>query len=158
MINQRGATLIMTVILLLLLSLFGLMIFHVSESELQMAAAQKDELQALYLAEAGLQLVNYWFHHPSKFQDEGNFFQEYPPGEADKFFLKRSSGAHGAWAFGDASGKSQFVGSRERPDLDYDATRNDDDRFLNHPDQGLLRQFNRLGKLVRLKLYRPTLP
>ena len=37
MSNQQGATLIMTVILLLLLSLFGLMIFHVSESEVRMA-------------------------------------------------------------------------------------------------------------------------
>jgi hypothetical protein len=158
MINQRGTTLVMTVILLLLLSLFGLMIFQVSESEVQMAAAQKDELQALYLTEAGIQLVNYWFHHPNKFQDEGNFFQDYPSGDAGKFFLKRLTGANGARDFLDGSGKSQFSGTQERPDLVYDATEAEDDRFLNGPDHGLLQQFHGRGRLARLKLYRPNLP
>jgi hypothetical protein len=158
MIDQRGTTLIMTVILLLLLSLFGLMIFHVSESEVQMAAAQKEELQAFYLAEAGIQLVNYWFHHPNNFQDEGNFFQDYPAGEPRKFFLKRLTGANGAWNFLDGSGRSQFSGTQERPDLAYDATQAEDDRFLNGPDHGLLQQFHERGRLARLKLYQPTLP
>jgi hypothetical protein len=158
MIDQRGATLVMTIILLLLLSLFSLMIFHVSESDVQMAAAQKDELQAFYFAEAGLQLVNYWFHHPNSFQDEGNFIKDYPDGEADKFFLKRLVNANGARAFLDASGKSQFSGTRELPDLAYNAAQSDDDRFLNHPDHGLLRQLNGRGRLVLLKLYRPTMP
>lgn len=158
MFNQQGATLMMTVILLLLLSLFSLMIFHVSENEVQMAGAQKDELQALYLAEAGLELVDYWFHHPSNFKDEGNFFQGYPIGEASKFFAKRLIAANGIPAFLGTSGKSQFSGTQDRPDLAYDASRPEDDHFLNDPEAGLLRQFYGQGRLIRLKVYGPTLP
>ncbi len=158
MINQRGATLMMTVMLLFLLSLFGLMIFHVSESEVRMAGAQKDELQALYLAEAGLELVNYWFHHPSNFQDEGNFFHGYLAGEASKFFSKRLADANASPAFLNAYGKSQFSGTRDQPDLAYDASQPEDELFLNSPENGLLRQFYGRGRLIRLKVYRSTLP
>jgi hypothetical protein len=158
MINQRGTTLIMTVILLLLLSLFSLMIFHDSESEVRMAGAQKDELQALYFAEAGIQLVNYWFHHPDNFRDEGNFFQDYPAGAPGQFFLKRSTDINGAPAFLDASGRSQFHGTQDRPDLAYDSARPNDDYFLNDPDRGVLRRLHKGGGLAGLKIYRSAMP
>ena len=158
MINQQGATLVMTVMVLLLLSLFGLMIFHTSESEVRMAAAQKNELQALYLAEAGLELAIYWFHHPGDFQDEGNFLQGYPSGKAGTFFTKRLADKNGIPAFIDASGNSQFSGTRYQPDLDYDASRPEDDLFLNDPAEGRVGQFAGQGRLTRLKVYGPTLP
>jgi PilX N-terminal len=157
MFNQRGAALVMTVMILLLLSLFGLMIFHTSGSEVQMAGAQKDELQALYLAEAGLELVIYWFHHPHHFEDEENFFQGYPAGRAGEFFLKRLADKTGSPAFRDASGKSQFSGTRDQPDLAYDATRPEDDLFLNDAAVGRLRPFDGKGRLIQLKVYGPTL-
>lgn len=156
--NQQGATLVMTVMILLLLSLFGLMIFHTSESEVRMAAAQKDEIQALYLAEAGLELAIYWFHHPGNFQDEGNFLQGYPAGRAGKFFTKRLADKNDSPAFIDTSGKSQFSGTRNQPDLAYDAARPADDLFLNDPTQGRLGQLAGQGKLTRLKVYGPTWP
>lgn len=146
--TERGAALIGAVLIIVILSMLGTVSLNVAAQEIESVAAARDEAVARHLAEAGADLVMQWFHDPS--------FA--PEGAGRRLFTKQQEGPDGSPSFFDATGRSQFTGTEDRPDILYDAARPADDRLLNDPSGGWFRSLGVLGRITHLAVYGPTSP
>ncbi len=146
--GQQGAALLGALLITVILSLLGSVSMELAVQEIQSADAIRDELVAHHLAEAGSDLVVQWFHDPTSS----------PSLSASSLFVKRQTLPDGTPSFFDSSGRSQFVGTPDQPDLLYDATRPEDDRLLNDIQAGWFRSLRALGRILRLKVYGPSRP
>ena len=146
--NEQGAALIGAVLIIVILSMLGTVSLNVAAQEIESVAAARDEAVARHLAEAGADLVMHWFHDPASA----------PAGPGRALFAMRQEGSDGHPSFFDAAGQSQFTGTETSPDLLFDAARPADDRLLNDPSNGWLRDVGVLGRLTRLAVYGPTSP
>jgi hypothetical protein len=146
--TERGAALIGGVLIIVILSMLATVSLTVAVQEIEGMTAMRDDAVARHLAEAGIDLVVQWFHDPAS----------RPANPIGLLFRPRHIGADGRASFFDAAGRSQFTGTRERPDLLYDATKPADDRLLNDPRMGWFRSLGQLGRITRLVLYGPTRP
>lgn len=146
--TERGAALIGAVLIIVILSMLGTVSLNVAAQEIESVAAARDEAVARHLAEAGADLVVQWFHDPSL-----------APADAGRRpFTKQQEGPDGSPSFFDATGRSQFTGTEERPDVLYDAAHLANDRLLNDPSNGWLRSLGTLGRITQLAVYGPTSP
>lgn len=146
--TERGAALIGAVLIIVILSMLGTVSLNVAAQEIESVAAARDEAVARHLAEAGAQLVMQWFHDPSFV----------PEGAGRALFTKQQEGPDGSPSFFDATGRSQFTGTEDRPDILYDAARPADARLLNDPSGGWFRSLGTLGRITHLAVYGPTSP
>ncbi|HEX9742288.1 MAG TPA: hypothetical protein VGA17_05805, partial [Nitrospiraceae bacterium] len=146
--NEQGAALIGAELIIVILSMLGTVSLNVAAQEIESVAAARDEAVARHLAEAGADLVMQWFHDPASA----------PAGPGRALFAMRQEGSDGHPSFFDAAGQSQFTGTEANPDILYDAARPADDRLLNDPSSGWLRDVGALGRLTRLAVYGPTSP
>jgi hypothetical protein len=64
--TKRGAALILALILLVLMTGFGLAFLRLSQTEIQIASNHRESLVALYLAESGVDEVIGWFTSPER--------------------------------------------------------------------------------------------
>ncbi|MER3422515.1 MAG: hypothetical protein C4293_04055 [Nitrospiraceae bacterium] len=144
--EERGAALIGVILVFLILSLLGGVALRLAAEEIQQVSAIRDEAVAQHLAEAGIDLVMQWFHDPSSASNQ-----------IATLFARRYD-LHDGPSFFDASGKSQFSGTSESPDLLYDASTPADDRLLNDPTSGWFRSLRSLGRVLKLKVYGPIRP
>jgi len=150
--NERGAALIMAVLIIIVLSMLGTVSLTLATHEVDGLKAVREEAAARHLAEAGADVVMSWFHAPSTLRAD-------PLGSAAAaLFRPRFELAGTGPSFFDASGASQFVGSPDAPDLLIDASRPGDDRLLNDPATGWFRALHSLGRVLSLRVYRPTIP
>lgn len=149
--EETGAALFVALYILVILTFLGVFALGTSITEIYIAGSHKAEVAALYLAEAGIEQVLYWFNNPSFFNDAGNFPNGYsgPPVE---FFKKRKLNGT---SYIDVSG-SQFAGTSSQPDLEYKSP--EDDLFLNDRTSGLFRNLQDVGKISNLKIYGPSGP
>ena len=148
--NEKGAALIITLSLLLLISLLGLSAFNGSMSELQIATNDAAWIEAQYLAESGIALLLKWFQEPETFPEIGTFSNALPPGGQSSFLKKRQTDSRGARSFFNDQGKSQFTGTAEEPGFEYQYGPDSGDLFGQ-----VLAEF---GTLTRLKLFGPITP
>ncbi len=134
--------------LLFLIMLMGFAAFRLSVDEISIAANQKAAVQAQYIAESGAALMLQWFQEPETFPEIGTFPAGDPAGDPSGFLKRRQADSRGAPSFFDSSGKSQFLGTAEKPD------------FLYESEQGgpelLGEAFVGLGTITSLKLFGPT--
>ncbi|MDE3119959.1 MAG: hypothetical protein KGL03_13210, partial [Nitrospirota bacterium] len=102
---QRGAALLGSVLAVLILSMVGAVSISLAVQEIESVHGMRDAASAGHLAEAGADLVTTWFHDASAA----------PAGGGD-LFRKRYNSPDGGPSFFDAQGRSQFIGTVDRPD------------------------------------------
>ncbi|HEX4967083.1 MAG TPA: hypothetical protein VFV44_01065, partial [Nitrospiraceae bacterium] len=73
-------------------------------------------------------------------------------------FVKRQGDPLSEPSFFDVAGRSQFVGTADRPDILLDAANQEDNQVLNDSLSGLSSVRGGLGKILKLKVYGPLQP
>ena len=106
----------------------------------------REQIQAQHLAEGAVDLIVGWFHQPSA-----------APASLAEALMKRQDAGEGP-SFFDAAGRSQFMGTGERPDILLDASNDSDARILNGSTGEFTGALSEVGRLDRLKIYAPAQP
>jgi hypothetical protein len=144
--EQHGHVLLLALMLVIMLSLLSFTLLHLVGQDAPGISAMKEQIQAQHLAEGAADLIVSWFHQPSA-----------APASLAESLMKRQDAGEGP-SFFDAAGRSQFIGSAERPDVLLDMSNDSDARLLNSPTSGFAGAISELGRLDRLKIYAPTQP
>jgi hypothetical protein len=111
------------------------------------AAALRSEHLAQRVADAAADVVMSWFHDPGTM-----------PLDVAAVLSKQQSDDQSGPSFFDATGRSQFRGTADRPDLLLDAANASADRTLNEPRPGAGVSIQSLGRILTLKVYGPLRP
>lgn len=147
--DQRGIALLGAMVLVLILSLLGATLLNLAGQEAISASAGREAAVAQQLADAAGELVVAWFHSPQS---------KAVPSAIRDLLAKKNQNAGGGASFFDPSGRSQFKGTVDQPDVRLDADDPSDDRMLNDPETGLYRAMRHLGSVDTLKVYAPSKP
>jgi len=147
--GQQGIALLGAMIVALMLSLLGATLLNLAGQDVVSAGLASQASVAQQLADGAGELVVAWFHNP---QTTANLPQLSSVRE------KRNRDREGAPSFFDASGRSQFVGTADQPDIRLHTTNPSDHRLLNDPETGLFRTMTHLGLVEELKVYAPSKP
>lgn len=145
--HQQGIALMGAMVLALILSLLGATLLNLAGQEAMSANAGREAAVAQQLADAAGESVMAWFHSPQT-----------SPQPISSVLAKKYQAIAGSPSFFDQAGRSQFVGTADRPDLLLDAANLSDDRLLNDPVSGIFRSVGSLGTIQQLKIYAPSKP
>ena len=126
--TEKGGVLIGALLIGLLLAMLGGVAMNLAATETTASARHLEEKNSQLLAESGLEQVMAWLTHGD---------------------LPSSGGA---------PAPVLFTGTADHPDVEYDAARPDDDHLLNDIGTGRSRALADLGRVVRVRLYGPSLP
>ena len=147
--NQQGIALLGAMIVALMLSLLGATLLNLTGQEVVNAGLANQAAVAQQLADAAGELVMAWFHSP---QTTAGIPQ------LSSLHEKRNRDREGSPSFFDASGRSQFVGTGDQPDIRLHTGNPADNRLLNDPETGMFRTMTQLGQVEELKVYAPSKP
>ena len=147
--GEQGIALLGAMIIALMLSLLGATLLNLAGQEVVSADLANQASVAQQLADGAGELVVAWFHSPQKTADLP---------QLSSLREKRNRDREGAPSFFDASGRSQFVGTADQPDVRLYAGNSSDNRLLNDPETGMFRTMTHLGQVEELKVYAPTKP
>ena len=145
--SEQGIALLGVIILALILALLGATLLDLAGQEASSVAGATDVAVAQAVADAAQELVIAWFHSPQA-----------SPSAMAAPLTKRQLSSTGSPSFFDQAGRSQFVGTVDRPDLFLDASRSADQQQLNDASTGLFRSLQDLGSVQDLKVYGPNTP
>lgn len=145
--NDRGLALLSVLVLTLVLVLLSTVLVQMGGQETLSAAGAKQTAVTHQVADAAVDAVTAWFHHP-----------RLVPTFAEPVLAKRHRTVAGSPTFFDTTGRSQFVGTSDHPDLVLNAEREEDNRLLNDPATGFFRTLSGVGTVQTLKLYAPLTP
>lgn len=145
--HEQGIALLGVVILALILALLGAALLDLAGQEASSAAGAADVAVAQAVADAAQDMVIGWFHSPQA-----------SPSDLATALTKRQVSSTGSPSFFDPTGRSQFVGTIDRPDVFLDASRSADQLVLNDSGTGFLRSLQDLGSVQGLKVYAPGTP
>lgn len=135
--NQQGIALLGILMLALLVALLGMVMLDLAGQEATSVAGAKEVAAVQAVADAAQDLVMAWFHSPNVV-----------PESMAMLVTKRQLSASGSASFFDAAGRSQFVGTEDRPDLMLNAAATAD----------LFPAIGDLGMVRTLKVYAPGTP
>lgn len=147
--GQQGIALLGAMVIALILSMLGATLLNLAGQEAVSAGLAGQSAVAQQLADAASELVVAWFHSPGT------------TASVPKLTLlreKRNHDKEGAPSFFHASGRSQFVGTADQPDVRLQADNPLDNGLLNDPETGMFRAMAHLGKVEELKVYAPSKP
>jgi hypothetical protein len=144
--DQHGHVLLAALMLILMLALLSLSLLHIVGQDAPGISAMREQTQAQHLAEGAVDLIVSWFHEPSAAPEllAGSLMKRQDAGDGPSFF--------------DAAGRSQFMGTGERPDVLLDASSDSDAWILNGSTGGFTGALSDIGRLDRLKIYAPAQP
>jgi len=142
--REQGIALLGVIILALVLALVGAALLDLAGQEVSSASGAADVAVAQAVADAAQDLVIAWFHSP----------HTSPPA----LLTKRQLSSDGSPSFFDQAGRSQFIGTADRPDVLLDVSRSADQLLLNGVGGGIFRLLNDLGSVQELKVYAPSAP
>ncbi len=145
--GNRGHILMASLMLIVILSLFGMTALYLASQDMPGITAMREENLSQQLADAAAELVVGWFHDAATT----------PPPIAG-LLAKRQGDMETGPSFFDAAGRSQFVGSADQPDVLLDAADPENDRLLNNPPSGFSGPLQGLGRLEKMKVYGPSQP
>ena len=146
-VNAQGHVLMASLMLIMVLSLLSMTAFFLADQDSPGVSAMREEIVARQLADAAADLAVSWFH------DTPN-----APPSITGMLMKRQGDVGGGPSFFDPAGRSQFVGTAERPDILLDASNPADDRALNLLPNGFSSSLSQLGHVDKVKVYAPTQP
>jgi len=133
--------------LVFLLSIVGMTSLHLAGQDAPGVTALKEDKVAQQLADAGAELVMSWFHDPNT-----------TPTSVAGLLVKRQGDLSSGPSFFDVAGRSQFVGTADRPDIFLDAVNQTDSQALNDSPHGFFNVPRGLGRILKLKVYGPLQP
>ena len=146
-VPERGYVLLAALMLVFLLSIAGMTSLHLAGQDAPGVSAMKEDKVAQQLADAGADLVMSWFHDPKT-----------TPTSVAELLVKRQGDLTGGPSFFDVAGRSQFVGTADRPDILLDAANQADIQTLNDSPGGFYNALRGLGRILRVKVYGPLQP
>ena len=144
--DHQGHVLLAALMLIIMLALLSLSLLHIVGQDAPGISAMREQIQAQHLAEGAVDLIVSWFHQPSA-----------APASLAEALMKRQDAGEGP-SFFDAAGRSQFMGTGERPDILLDASNDSDARILNGSTGEFTGALSEVGRLDRLKIYAPAQP
>ncbi|MBH0202029.1 MAG: hypothetical protein HP496_06970 [Nitrospira sp.] len=147
--SQQGIALLGAMIVALMLSLLGVTLLNLAGQEVVSAGLATQVSVAQQLADGAGELVVAWFHSPQTTVDLP---------QLSALREKRNRDREGTPSFFDASGRSQFAGTADQPDIRLQAGNLLDNRLLNDPETGMFRTMTHLGQVEEVKVYAPTKP
>ncbi|MEQ1844397.1 MAG: hypothetical protein ABL983_02325, partial [Nitrospira sp.] len=130
-------------------SLLGATLLNLAGQEVVSAGLANQASVAQQLADGAGELVVAWFHSPQTMTDLS---------QLASLREKRHRDREGAPSFFDATGRSQFVGTADQPDVRLQAANPEDNRLLNDPEIGMFRTMTYLGQVEDVKVYAPSKP
>src|SRR5690349_19820266 len=147
--GQQGIALLGAMVVALILSLLGATLLNLAGQETVSAGLASQAAVAQQLADAAGELVVTWFHSTQTIAGAA---------QLSSLQEKRNRDKEGAPSFFDASGRSQFVGTADQPDVRLQIGNPPDNRLLNDPETGMFRAMAHLGQVEELKVYAPSKP
>ncbi|BFU94462.1 MAG: conserved protein of unknown function [Nitrospira sp.] len=145
--REGGHVLLATLMLILILSMFGMSSLYLAGQDRPGISAMKEETIAEQLADSATDLVMSWFHDPST-----------TPAAVRELLARRQGDPTTGPSFFDAALRSQFAGTADHPDILFDAGNAADNNILNGPPSGFAGVLRDIGRLTRFKLYGPLRP
>lgn len=145
--HEQGIALLGVVVLALILALLGAALLDLAGQEASSAAGATEVAVAQAVADAAQDMVIGWFHSPQA-----------SPSDVATILAKRQFSSTGSPSYFDQTGRSQFVGTGDRPDVLLDASRGADQQVLNDSGMGFFRSLQDLGSVQELKVYAPGTP
>jgi hypothetical protein len=133
--------------LIFLLGIAGMTSLHLAGQDGPGVGAMKEDNVAQQLADGAADVVMSWFHDSSA-----------TPTSIAGLLAKRQGELASGPSFFDAAGRSQFVGTADRPDVFLSASNPTDDQVLNQAPNGPFTSLRGLGRMLSVKLYGPLRP
>lgn len=144
---DQGHVLLAALMLIFLLGVVGMTSLYLAgEDRPGISAVQEDKL-AQQLADGATDVVMSWFHDPSA-----------RPMVVTGILAKRQGDLASGPSFFDVAGRSQFVGTVDRPDILLDAANQGDNHMLNDSPSGFHSSLGELGRIEKVKVYGPLQP
>ena len=148
-VNQcdKGHVLLAALMLIVLLGIASMTALFLASQDGPGVSAMREDSVAQQLADGAADVVMSWFHDPSS-----------TPTAIAELLAKRQGDLAGGPSFFDATGRSQFIGTIDRPDVLLSASNPTDDRVLNQIPNGQFRSLRGLGHILAVKMYGPLQP
>ena len=144
---DKGHVLLVALMLIFLLGIAGMTSLYLAGQDGPGVSAMKEDNVAQQLADGAADVVMSWFHDPSV-----------TPTSVAGLLVKRQGDLTSGPSFFDAAGRSQFVGTADRPDILFDAANQADNQTLNDSPGGFSNALGGLGRILKLKVYGPLQP
>jgi hypothetical protein len=144
---DKGHVLLAALMLIFLLGIAGMTSLNLAGQDGPGISAMKEDKVAQQLAEGAADVVMSWFHDPSS-----------APTVIAGLLAKRQGDLASGPSFYDVAGRSQFVGTVDRPDILLDAANQADNHALNDSPSGFYNALRGLGRILTLKVYGPLQP
>lgn len=144
---DNGHVLLAALMLIFLLGIAGMTSLYLAGQDGPGVSAMKDDNVTQQLADAAADFVMSWFHDPSV-----------TPTSVAGMLVKRQGDLASGPSFFDEAGRSQFVGTVDRPDILLDAANPADNQTLNDSPSGFSNAVRGLGRILKLKVYGPLRP
>ena len=144
---DQGHVLLAALMLIFLLGIAGMTSLYLAGQDRPGVIAMKEDNVAQQLADGAADVVMSWFHDPSS-----------TPTAIAGLLAKRQGDLASGPSFFDVAGRSQFVGTTDRPDVFLSASNPTDDQVLNQAPNGLFTSLRGLGRMLSVKLYGPLQP
>jgi hypothetical protein len=144
---DEGHVLLASLMLTFLLGIAGMTSLYLAGHDGPGVSAMKEDNVAQQLADGAADVVVSWFHDPSV-----------TPASVAGLLVKRQGDLTSGPSFFGEAGRSQFVGTADRPDILLDAAKQEDNQTLNDSPNGFDSALGGLGRILNLKVYGPLQP
>ncbi|MDP3598574.1 MAG: hypothetical protein Q8S75_16435, partial [Nitrospirota bacterium] len=144
---DKGHVLLAALMLIVLLGIASMTSLFLASQDAPGVSAMREDNVAQQLADGAADVVMSWFHDPSS-----------TPTAIAELLVKRQGNLESGPSFFDATGRSQFTGTIDRPDVFLRASNSTDDQVLNQPPNGLFASLRGLGRILSVKMYGPLQP
>ena len=146
-VPEKGHVLLAALMLIFLLGIAGMTSLYLAGQDGPGVSAMREDHAAQQLADGAADVVMSWFHDPSA-----------TPMVVTGLLVKRQGDLTSGPSFFDSDGRSQFVGTADRPDILFDAANQADNQTFNESPGGFNNALGGLGRILTLKVYGPLQP
>ena len=144
---DKGHVLLTALMLIFLLGVVGMTSLYLASQDGPGVSAMREDNRAQQLANGAADVVTSWFHDPGV-----------TPMAVAGLLAKRQGDPASGPSFFDGAGRSQFVGTVDRPDILLDAANQADNQMLNDSPGGFHNSLGGLGRINTVKVYGPLQP
>jgi hypothetical protein len=145
--RDKGHVLLTALMLIFLLGVAGMTSLYLAIQDGPGVSAMREDNRAQQLADGAADVVTSWFHDPGA-----------TPMAVAGLLAKRQGDPASGPSFFDGAGRSQFVGTVDRPDILLDAANQADNQMLNDSPSGFHNSLGGLGRINTVKVYGPLQP
>ena len=144
---DKGHVLLAALMLIFMLGIAGMTSLYLADQDGPGVSAMREDNVAQQFADGAADVVMSWFHDPST-----------TPIMIAGLLDKHQGDLESGPSFFDVAGRSQFVGTADRPDILLDAANEVDNQTLNDWSNSFPNALGGLGRILKLKVYGPLQP